>query len=87
MEEKEEYDAKFVAIGIHSGTIYVRGKIRHVGRKAKTVDVNEKDLQLIKGLVEEFSKFFNPENKREKMSNKFTKIAPLSHRPCGKLYS
>ncbi len=58
------------------------------GKEAKVMDVDERDLQLIKDLVEEFSKYFNPEiSVKEIMSKNFTKLVLLSHKPYGKLYS
>ncbi len=72
---------------MQGGTIYIRGRIEHVGKEAKVTNINDADAYLIKNLVEEYSKYFNPElSVKEILSGHFTKIVPLSHRPYGKLY-
>ena len=43
---------------MHGGVIYVRGEVRDVGREVELVEMNEQDMRLIRGLVNEFSAHF-----------------------------
>lgn len=78
---------KFVGVGMHGGTIYIRGEIKHVGKEAKIAEVNECDLHLIRDLVREFFTYFNLGiSINEVMADKFVKIVPVSARPYERLY-
>lgn len=86
-EQRDKQSMRFAGVGMHGGTIYVRGEIKHMGREAKIMEVNEHDLCLISELVKEFSTYFNIEmSVNEIMADKFTKIVPASTRPYGRLY-
>ncbi|MCS7120769.1 MAG: hypothetical protein RMJ07_05815 [Nitrososphaerota archaeon] len=78
---------KFVGVGMHGGTIYIRGEVVHVAKEARVVETDEHDLRLISELVRDFSTCFSlGMSIDEIMSNEFVKVVPASSRPYGKLY-
>ncbi len=86
LNEGEQHKTRFVGTGMHGGVIYIRGEIVHTAKDAKIVDINKDDLQVIHSLVKQFCDFFHF-NFNEIIEREFTKIAPLSHRPYGKMYN
>ncbi|WP_457611825.1 GltB/FmdC/FwdC-like GXGXG domain-containing protein [Methanocaldococcus sp.] len=82
---------KMIGTGIHGGAIYIRGEVdkKQLGVAADIKEFTKEDLEKIKPYVEEFCKWFNlPEDVKDKLINsKWTKIAPISKRPFGKLYT
>jgi glutamate synthase domain-containing protein 3 len=86
LKEGEMCRAKFVGTGMHGGVIYERGEILEPEAGTKTLNVGKRDMQVIEGLVREFSDYFGL-NAEEILSAKFKKIVPLSKRPYEKLYS
>jgi glutamate synthase domain-containing protein 3 len=82
----EKCIARFVGTGMHGGVIYERGEILEPEEGTKTEDADEKDMQIIEGLVNEYAGLFGADPKKI-MSGKFKKIKPLSSRPYAKLYS
>jgi len=86
LKDGEYHKARFVGTGMHGGIIYVRGKIEHLGKEVELAEVEEHDMSIIENLVKEFCNYFGFEVDKI-MQKKFTKIAPVSHRPYGKLYA
>jgi glutamate synthase domain-containing protein 3 len=82
----EPYKARFVGTGMHAGTIYVRGKISHLGKEVKVMDVNKTDLKVIQGLTKDYCDYFKADFNAV-MSKEFVKIVPYSHRPYGRVYA
>ncbi|MEM1997227.1 MAG: hypothetical protein QW636_05530 [Candidatus Bathyarchaeia archaeon] len=88
-EQRDKQSVKFVGVGMHGGTIYVRGEIkcRCMGKEARIEETDEYDLRLIRDLIKEFFTYFNLEiSINEVIADKFVKIAPVSTRPYGRLY-
>ena len=79
---------KNIATGIHGGRIYVRGSVDadRIDRAAKSSDINEEDLKLLKPLVMEFCRAFGLECTKI-LDDRFTKLIPASKRPYGKHYT
>ncbi len=84
--ECEYCRARFVGTGMHGGIIYERGNILEVGKGTKVMKVGKRDIKVIKSLVKEYCEHFGA-NYEKIMSAKFRKIAPVSKRPYGELYS
>jgi len=82
----EHRKAKFVGTGMHGGAIYVRGKLPNTGKEVEITDPDKNDMELIRSLVKEFCGYFNFDFDAV-MSGKFSKIAPVSYRPYGRLYA
>ncbi len=81
---------KMIGTGIHGGAIYIRGEInkKQLGVAADIKPFTEEDLKNIENDVKEFCQYFGLEDKFESLLySKWTKIAPISKRPFGKLYT
>jgi glutamate synthase domain-containing protein 3 len=78
--------ARFVGTGMHGGVIYERGDILEAVKGTKVMKVGKRDLRVIESLVKEYCEHFGVDFEKV-MSVKFRKIAPLSKRPYGALYS
>ena len=78
----------YLGTGMHGGVIYIRGKVdeSNLGKEVGIVDFTEKDANQLGKILKEFAEDLNL-SFDEIMSKPFTKIAPTSHRPYGKLYS
>lgn len=86
LKEGEHHNTGFVGTGMHGGTIYVRGEVRHIGKEVEVVDLEEKDRHLLRSLVGEFCKYFGFDAKKI-LDYKFNKLIPVSYRPYGRLYA
>jgi glutamate synthase domain-containing protein 3 len=86
LKEGEKCKARFVATGMHGGVIYERGEILSPEEGTKTEEADENDMQIIEGLVKEYSNFFGADAQKI-LDCKFKRIKPLSSRPYEKLYS
>ncbi len=86
--EDSEIVGDWVATGIHGGVIYVRGEVDadKLGIGAKIFDYMQEDEQALRDMLKGFCETFGY-NLEEIMKAKFTKIAPISHRPYGKMYT
>jgi len=77
----------YIGTGIHGGVIYIAGEIddSDLGVAARKEEADAEDLEIIKGLVEEYNVYFN---RKEDITGKhFTKIVPTSSRPFSNLYT
>jgi glutamate synthase domain-containing protein 3 len=77
---------KYVGTGMHGGIMYIRGKVKNLGKEVDTVNIEKKDEQTISSLVTEFCEYFKFDVD-DIMSREFTKIIPVSSRPYGQLYA
>jgi len=84
--EGECCKARFVGTGMHGGVIYERDNILEVGKGTKVRKVGKRDSIVIESLVKEYCGHFGFDFGKV-MSAKFRKIAPVSKRPYGELYS
>jgi len=78
----------FVGTGMHGGKIFIRGNISDykLGKEIIRSDLDEEDKSIITKYLNEYYKFFG--NTTEKINvDDFTKLAPYSKRPYGKLYA
>lgn len=78
-----------VGSGAHGGAIYVRGALRpeQLGREVRRIPLTEADRRLLALAVEDFCRTFKAGNPRSIAASRFSKYAPVSHRPYGKLYA
>lgn len=75
--------------GMHGGMIITRNfeiPSYKLGREPMKVELNEHDMIILKGLIQEYSTDFNL-NADEILAAQFYKYVPLTHRPYGKLYA
>jgi glutamate synthase domain-containing protein 3 len=82
----EQHNAHFVGTGMHGGTMYIRGEVRHLGEEVAIVEFTEEDHRVLGSLVDEFCSYygFDPE---KILDGKFNKLIPVSSRPYGNLYA
>jgi glutamate synthase domain-containing protein 3 len=80
------HNARFVGTGMHGGTMYIRGEVRHVGEEVAVTELNEEDFKLLKSLVDEFCGYYELDAKKI-LESKFNKLIPVSSRPYGNLYA
>jgi glutamate synthase domain-containing protein 3 len=90
-EDGENIEGRMIATGIHGGVIYVRGIVKssQLGIAADIKEFTEEDRDKIRPHIEEFCKEFglSDEIKEKLINSDYTKIAPISKRPFGKLYT
>jgi glutamate synthase domain-containing protein 3 len=80
------HDARFVGTGMHGGTMYIRGEVRHLGEEVKVTDLDEGDFRLLRSLVDEFCSYYGLDAEKI-LESKFNKLVPVSSRPYGRLYA
>ena len=78
----------FCGSGMHGGVIFLRGEVQQwqVGKECGIFTADEEDMKTLAPVVEEWCKEFG-EDSAAVMSESFTKLVPVSHRPYGKLYT
>ncbi|NTW28605.1 MAG: hypothetical protein HGA39_04495 [Coriobacteriia bacterium] len=78
----------YLGTGMHGGTIYVRGEVEswQCGNEVGVTAATETDLAELSPVLAEYCADLGMDLK-EVLSKPFTKLAPLSHRPYGKLYT
>jgi glutamate synthase domain-containing protein 3 len=79
------HQAKFVGTGMHGGVIYIRGKVSNVGKEVEVGPLKEQDFNRLETAIRAYCKYFDVPPETIAISE-FTKLAPLSKRPYGKLY-
>ncbi|MCW4016576.1 MAG: hypothetical protein NWF06_09415 [Candidatus Bathyarchaeota archaeon] len=85
MKEKV-HNARFVGTGMHGGTMYIRGDVRHLGEEVAVAELNDDDYNILGSLVDEFCSYYGLDAEKI-LQSKFNKIFPVSSRPYGNLYA
>jgi len=85
MKEKI-HDARFVGTGMHGGTMYIRGEVRHFGEEVGVSELEDTDYNILGSLVDEFCGYYCLDADKI-LERKFSKIFPVSSRPYGNLYA
>jgi glutamate synthase domain-containing protein 3 len=88
LKEGEYHKAKFIGTGMHGGVIYMRGSVDsyQLGKEVGVAELEEKDYQTLKELVDEFASYFGY-NAEEILKQKFNKLYPRWLRPYGRHYA
>ena len=86
MKGEIRHNASFVGTGMHGGTIFIRGEVRHMGEEVAIRDLTEEDTKLLTGLVKEFCSHYDLDADKI-LESKFNKLIPVSSRPYGNLYT
>ncbi len=78
----------YLGTGMHGGAIYVRGEVEpwQCGKEVGVFTANEADIADIKPVLAEYCEALGMDLD-EVLSEPFTKLVPVSHRPYGKLYT
>lgn len=87
--EKDPIVGRFIATGMHGGTIYIRGSINksHVAHDVSIEEIDENDLSALKNIIQEFCDAFGITDPNSILSHQFLKLRPKSHRPYGQMYA
>ncbi|MCW4034505.1 MAG: hypothetical protein NWF03_03995 [Candidatus Bathyarchaeota archaeon] len=80
------HNAKFVGTGMHGGTMYIRGEVKHLGEEVAVAELDDEDYKILGSLVDEFCGYYGLDAGKL-MESKFNKIYPVSKRPYGNLYT
>ena len=86
LKEGKHHNTNFVGTGMHGGTMYIRGKVSHIGKEVEVVDLEEDDRRLLRSIVDEFCSHFRFDANKI-LDYKFSKLIPVSYRPYGGLYA
>jgi len=86
MKNGSRHNARFVGTGMHGGTMYIRGEVRHLGEEVEVTDLEEDDFRLLGSLVDEFCSYYGLDAEKI-LESKFNKLIPVSSRPYGNLYA
>jgi glutamate synthase domain-containing protein 3 len=84
--KQKQHEARFVGTGMHGGTMYIRGDVKHIGEEVAVVDLTKEDKKTLTGLVNEYCSYYGL-NAKDVLESKFNKLIPVSSRPYGKLYA
>ncbi len=87
-DDELETLGEWIGTGQHGGAIYVRGEIDEskLGSGTSLFQMTKDDEMLVSTVLTDYCYTFNLDVK-EILRSKFTKIAPLSHRPYAALYT
>ena len=78
----------YCGTGMHGGTIYLRGEVEswQVGKECGIFTADEDDIKALRPVLEDYCACYGMDIE-EVLSEPFTKLVPISHRPYGKLYT
>ena len=78
----------YIGTGMHAGSIYMHDGIEdyQLGKEVKKFDMSGEDEKILAAYLKEYCSIFSMDIKKLKQ-RPFIKIAPLTHRPYGKLYA
>jgi glutamate synthase domain-containing protein 3 len=79
---------RFIATGMHGGTIYIRGNVNEfqLGKEVKVFELTEQDKEVLEKYIGKYCNYFGVD-RNTIMQEKFIKLEPYTHRPYGKLYA
>lgn len=88
LRDGEPHPVNLVGAGMHGGVIYLRGTVdpQRLDDAVGVSEPVEREQAFLRRVAGEFSRHFGPDPE-EIMSRGFLKLAPLSHRPYGRLYA
>lgn len=86
--EEQPLVGSFCGSGMHGGVMYLRGHVEpwQIGKECSISTAGEEDMKVLRPLVEEWAAAFG-EDAEAVLAEPFTKLAPASSRPYGKLYA
>ena len=78
----------FLGAGMHGGVIYVRGTVEpwQCGAEVGVAEAGEEHMSELRPVIEDYAAALGMDA-AEILSQPFTRIAPMSHRPYAKLYA
>ena len=87
-QKAESSIGNYCGIGMHGGTIYLRGKVEdyQLGKEVEKLSSDKGDYGILRKYLKEYCTYFSLDL-RQVSNSKFIKLLPSSHRPYGKLYA
>ncbi|PKQ29675.1 MAG: hypothetical protein CVT60_04155 [Actinobacteria bacterium HGW-Actinobacteria-10] len=78
----------YIGTGMHGGAIYLRGQVEawQVGKECGIFTADEDDMNVLRPIIQEYAADLDL-SAEEILSEPFTKLVPISHRPYGKMYT
>ncbi|MCX8006951.1 MAG: hypothetical protein N3B11_02405 [Coriobacteriia bacterium] len=78
----------FLGTGMHGGVIYVRGEVEpwQCGKEVGIAPADDEDYKALRPVLEDYCGSLGVDLD-EVLAVPFTRIAPMSHRPYGKMYA
>jgi len=78
----------YLGTGMHGGAIFVRGEVEpwQCGKEVGVFTADEDDIAEIRPVLADYCEALGTDLE-ETLSQPFTKLVPVSHRPYGKLYT
>ncbi len=78
----------YLGAGMHGGVIYVRGPVApwQCGKEVAVTEATDEDMRTLKPILGDYCQALGLDCD-EVLAGPFTRIAPFSHRPYGKLYA
>ncbi len=88
MKPGKDVVGRFVATGMHGGTLYIRGSVDdfQLGKEVKVFELDDADKEVLARYVGKYCGYFKADYEKV-MAEKFIKLEPYTHRPYGKLYA
>lgn len=81
----------FIGTGMHGGVMYLRGKVEsyQLGKEVASLPLNDTDHQNLKREISAYGSYFglSAAETEELINSDFIKLAPVSHRPYGKMWA
>lgn len=86
--EDDSIVGRFTGTGMHGGVMFIHGTVEphRLGAEVGEVKLTDDDRSLLAGVIEEYGRLFDADVSSLKPDG-FTKYAPVTHRPYGKLYA
>lgn len=87
-EKERSTIGNYCGIGMHGGTIYLRGKVEdyQLGKEVKKISSDKEDYRILRKYLKEYCIYFSLDL-MQITNSKFIKLLPSTHRPYGKLYA
>jgi glutamate synthase domain-containing protein 3 len=87
-DEAQPIAGSFLGAGMHGGVIYLRGTVEswQCGAEVGISEASEEDLAELRPVIEDYAAAMGMDAD-EILSQPFTRIVPMSHRPYAKLYA
>lgn len=78
----------YVGTGMHGGSIFLRGEVEawQVGKECGIFTADEADIKVLRPHIQAYADALGL-SAEEILSEPFTKLVPISHRPYGKMYT
>lgn len=87
-ESKKDIDGDYMGVGMHGGTVYIRGKVdkKKLGKEVGIKELSVEDRITLEKIIKEYATDLELDSD-EILNEEFEKLIPISTRPYAKLYT